>query len=337
MRVVDAPGALEIDRADRVVRRYLAPTPVVASPSLGPNVLLKLETLQPTGSFKVRGGLAAVAAAQADAPGTPLVAASAGNHGLGVAYAADRLGADATVVVPETASPAKVHALECFGVTLVRHGAGYEDAERKALELAAAKGGRFVSPYNDPDVIAGQGSTGRELLGQVPGVGTVVIPVGGGGLLAGVGLATEGAGVHIVGVEPELSTAVRAAMRAGSVVEVEVGPTIADGLAGNIEPGSVTVDLARRLSTAMLTVSEDEIKAAIRYLAFEHGIVAEGAGAVATAALLAGRLDANQLSSDGAGGKDRPTVVLVTGRNITPSLLAEILTGDNGEGGGTNA
>ncbi len=333
MRTVDAPGALEIDRADRVVRRYLAPTPVVAAPRLGDKVLLKLETLQPTGSFKVRGGLAAVAAALADAPGTPLVAASAGNHGLGVAYAADRLGADATVVVPDTASPAKVRALERFGVTLVRHGQGYEDAERHALELAMAKGGRFVSPYNDPDVIAGQGSLGRELLGQVPGLGTVITPVGGGGLLAGVGLATEGAGVHIVGVEPEQSSPVRAAMEAGSVVEIEVGPTIADGLAGNIEPGSVTVDLANRLAATMLTVSEGEIESAIRYLAFEHGVVAEGAGAVATAALLAGRLDPADLAADGR--RDRPVVVLVTGRNITPSLLARILTGDTGDTGNT--
>jgi threonine dehydratase len=325
VRTVDTPGALEIDRADRVVRRYLAPTPVVAAPRLGEHVLLKLETLQPTGSFKVRGGLAAVAAAQADAPGTPLVAASAGNHGLGVAYAADRLGADATVVVPETASAAKVHALERFGITLVRHGTSYEDAEHKALELAASRGGRFVSPYNDPDVIAGQGSIGRELLGQVPGLGTVVIPVGGGGLLSGVGLATEGAAVHLVGVEPELSAPVRAAMRAGSVVEIEVGPTIADGLAGNIEPGSVTVDVARRLAAAMVTVSEEEIRGAIRYLAFEHGVVAEGAGAVATAALLAGRIDLAQGPDN--GNSDRPMVVLVTGRNITPSLLASILTG----------
>ena len=284
MRVVDAPGALEIERADRVVRRYLAPTPVVASPRLGRNVQLKLETLQPTGSFKVRGGLAAVAAAQAEAPGTPLVAASAGNHGLGVAYAADALGAEATVVVPETASAAKVHALERYGATLVRYGEHYEDAEQKALELATARGGRFVSPYNDPDVIAGQGSIGRELLGEVPGLGTIVIPVGGGGLLSGAGLATEGAGVRIVGVEPEWSPAVGAAMTAGSVVEVDVGPTIADGLAGNIEPGSVTVALARRLADSMLTVTEDEIRDAIRFLAFEHGVVSEGAGAVATAA-----------------------------------------------------
>lgn len=319
MRVVNAPTALEIDRANRVVRQFLAPTPVVASPRLGEHVLLKLETLQPTGSFKVRGGLAAVAAAMADSPGTPLVAASAGNHGLGVAYAADRLGADATVVVPETASAAKVRALERFGVTLVRFGQHYEDAEQRALELVKERGGRFLSPYNDPDVIAGQGSIGRELLGEVPGLGTVVIPVGGGGLLSGVGLAVEGARARIVGVEPELSAAVGAAVTAGSVVEVEVGPTIADGLAGNIEPGSVTVALARRLASSIVTVSEAEILDAIRFLAVEHGVVAEGAGAVATAALLAGRLEPDPAFDD------RPTVVLVTGRNITPSLLASAL------------
>jgi threonine dehydratase len=315
VRTVRIPDHADLERAAEVVRRTLAVTPVVAAPLLGPNVWLKLETLQPTGAFKVRGGLAAVSAARQGGAPIPLVSSSAGNHGLGMAYAAECLGADVSVVVPETASEAKVEALGRFTVALLRHGRSYEEAEARALELADEKGGRYVSPYNDPDVIAGQGTIGLELLQQLPGLAEVVVPVGGGGLLSGIGLATAPAGVRLVGVEPARSAPVAAAIEAGHVVPVDVGPTMADGLAGNIEPGSVTVGLAARLATEMHTVTEEEIAAAIRFLAFSHGIVAEGAGAVAVANLLSGR----HVADDG------PVVVVVSGRNITPALLASVL------------
>jgi threonine dehydratase len=315
MRTVEVPGPEQFERAEAVVRANLPVTPVVASPLLGADVVLKLETLQPTGAFKVRGGLASVAASLAGDTTTPLVTASAGNHGLGVAFAAERLGAHATVVVAETASEAKVQALERFGVRLVRHGRTYDEAEAWAIDLAAQQGGRYVSPYNDPDVIAGQGTIGTELLAQVPGLATVVVPVGGGGLLSGIGMTTAAAGVRLVGVEPEQSTAMSAALAAGSVVPVPVGPTLADGLAGNLEPGSVTVDLAQKYASELVAVSEGEIEAAIRFLAFEHGIVAEGSAAVPVAAVRSGKVDL------GAG----PAAVVVTGRNITPTLLASVL------------
>ena len=313
MRTVSEPDAAALAAASAVVRRHLAPTPVVAAPRLGPDVQLKLESLQPTGSFKVRGGLAAVAAARA-AGWTHLIAASAGNHGLGLAYAAGRLGAEATVVVPETASAAKVAALQGYPVNLVRHGAGYDEAEAHALALAERTGGRFVSPYNDPDVIAGQASLAEELADQVPGFGTVVVPVGGGGLVAGVCLATAGTGVRVVGVEPAASPSMAAAVAAGRPVPITVGPTIADGLAGNLEAGAVTVTICRRAAVELLSVDEDEIRSAVAWLADEHGLVAEGAGAVAVAAVRAGRLAA-----------DGPTAVVVSGRNIARPLLASIL------------
>ena len=316
MRTVEIPDEVALRAATDVIRRHLAPTPVVPAPSLGDGVLLKLETFQPTGSFKVRGALAAVAAAVERQPGVPLIAASAGNHGLGVAYAADRLGARATVVVAETASVAKVRALERFDVTLVRHGAGYDEAEVFALQLAEEQGGRFISPYNDPDVIAGQASLAGELAQQVPDLATVVVPVGGGGLVSGVSLATEGTPVRIVGVEPELSATMTAAL-SGLPVPAHGGQTFADGLDGGIEPGSVTVEICRRRGIEMLTVSELAMQAAVRYLAFELGLVAEGAGAAAVAALRSGSLAI-------AGGI---TVVLVTGRNIAPLLLSSILSG----------
>jgi threonine dehydratase len=306
-----------MEAAWKAVRRFLAPTPVVGAPQLGHSVSVKLETLQPTGSFKVRGGLAAVSATQEKDPGRAVVASSAGNHGLGLAFAASRLGARVTVVVPTGASAAKVAALQQFDVRLVLHGEGYREAETHALELAAGDGSRYVSPYNDTDVIAGQSTLARELLEQVPDLGTVVVPCGGGGLLAGVILGLEGTGVRVVGVESEASPAMSTALAAGTIVPIEVEPTVADGLAGNLEPGAVTVGLALRHGVHVLTVSEADIRSAMAFAANKMGLVLEGAGAVGVGALRAGAVRPAE--------NGRETVVLLTGRNVAPKLLAEVL------------
>ncbi|MEY2423508.1 MAG: threonine dehydratase [Acidimicrobiaceae bacterium] len=283
---------------------------------LGADVVLKLETLQPTGSFKVRGALVAVARAVALDPETPLVTASAGNHGLGVAYAATAYGATATVVVPENASPAKLAALARFDVTLVPKGTSYDEAEAYAVGLAD-EGAAFVSPYNDPDTIAGQGSVVLELFDQVPGLRTIVVPIGGGGLISGVGLAaTLRPGVRVIGVQAAASPAILSALDDDGASPIVVHPTLADGLAGNIEAGSVTIDLVRRHVADIVTVTEEEIGDAIRFLVREHGLVVEGSGAVGVAALLQG-----YVTNDGG-----PTAVLLTGRNIAPKLLAALLS-----------
>jgi threonine dehydratase len=309
-RQVRRPRAQDVEAAWQVVRARLGPTPVDAV--AGPGLLVKLESLQPTGSFKVRGALNALATLD---PAAQVVAASAGNHGLGVAFAAALLGRKVTVVVPGNASPSKVAALRRFPVTLVEAGSSYDDAEAHALRLAEHSGCRYLSPYNDPHVIAGQGTIGCELDDQLPGPLTVVCPVGGGGLAAGLGLwASQRDGVVVAGVEAEVSRAVSAAVRAGGQVDVAVGDTIADGVSGNIEPGCVTVDVIRDHVESLTTVTEQEIRSAIRYLAASHGIVAEGAGAMAVAAVLAGKVPA-----------DRPVAALVTGRNITPATLAGVL------------
>jgi threonine dehydratase len=243
-----------------------------------------------------------------------VVTASAGNHGLGVAWAATALGRRATVVVPETASPAKVAALESFDIRLVRHGAGYDEAEAHALELAAA-GSVYVSPYNDTDVIAGQATIGRELESQLDGPCTVVCPLGGGGLASGLALWGAGRdGTGVVAVEARRSQAFRAALDAGRIVPIEPGPTVADGLGGNLEPGSVTFDIVRDHVDEVSVAEEDEIEAAIRFLANHAGLVAEGAAAAAVAAVRAGRVAV-------AG----PIVVVVSGRNIAASRLAGLL------------
>ena len=311
MRTVAAPTREDLDAAAAAVAARLAPTPLVPAPALGADVYLKLETLQPTGSFKVRGAVGALARTGTE----PVVTASAGNHGLGLAWAAAALGTAATVVVPETASPAKVAALEALPVTLVQHGAGYDEAEAHALELAD-RGAAFVSAYNDAGVIAGQSSLGRELDEQLPGPVTVVCPLGGGGLGSGLGLWAAGrSGARVVGVEADRSPAFTAALAAGAITPIEPGETLADGLGGNLEPGSITFELVRDHVAEVTTVSEAEIADALRLLARANGIVAEGAAGVGVAGVATGRV---------ARG-DGPLVVVVTGRNIALPRLAAIL------------
>jgi threonine dehydratase len=317
MRTVTQPQEAQHEAAWKVVRTHLAITPVVTAPQLGRNVSLKIETFQPTGSFKVRGGLAAVAATLAADPGSEVVGASAGNHGLGLAFAAARLDAKVTVIVPRLASAAKVSALQRFDVRLVLHGEGYSEAEAHALDLVARHGGRYVSPYNDPDVIAGQGTIARELLEQVPNLGTVVVPVGGGGLVSGISLGFRGTDVRVIGVESEASPSMSAAVAAGSIVPITVEPTLADGLAGNLEVGAITVDIALQNKVEILTVSEADIRSAMAYAAHKMGLVLEGAGAVGVAAVRAG-----VVAPDDDG---RQTVIILTGRNVAPALLDEVL------------
>ena len=263
VRSVRAPTLDDLEPAWQTVHSVLEPTPLVASP-IAPNGSLKLETLQPTGSFKVRGGGAGVSALPQDQR----------------AVTAD-----------------------------------YEAAEKYALELGAAEGVSFVSPYNDPLVIAGQATIGRELDSQAPGELTVVAPVGGGGLLAGLALwARSRPGVRLAGVESSESRGISAAVAAGHIVHVPVGDTIADGLAGNLEPGSVTVGLVA--GAQLVAVDDDELRAAMRWLFANHGLVTEGSGAAGIAAVLSGKVDiAWRL------------VVVVTGRNIAADRFAKILRG----------
>jgi threonine dehydratase len=314
-RVVAPPGRAELDAAAAVVGERLAPTPLVPAPTLGPDAYLKLESLQPTGSFKVRGALAALAGRGPGEAG--VVTASAGNHALGVAWAAAALPVRATVVVPENASPAKLAALERLPVELVRHGASYDEAEAHALDLAAA-GARYVSPYNDTDVIAGQATLGRELEAQLPPDSplTVVCPVGGGGLASGLGLWAAGReGATVVGIEAEASPAFTHALSAGAIVPIEPEETLADGLGGNLEAGSATFAVVRDHVSSVVAVSEGEIEDAMRFLARDHGVVAEGAGAVAAAAVRTGRVPR----------REGALVVIVTGRNIALDRLARVL------------
>src|SRR3954453_17549173 len=295
MRTVEAPTRDDVLAAAERIRTYLHPTPVVESDGFS----LKLESLQPTGSFKVRGALAALTALE---PGTKVLTASAGNHGLALAWAAERLGFDATIVVAETASPAKIQGIRRYPATLVVHGLDYDEAERHGLSLE----GTSLSPYNDRHVIAGAGT----LVLELDDVETIVVAVGGGGLASGVGLMSD---AHVIGVVPEAFPAMRPALDGGRLVEIIGDETLVDGLHGNIEPGSVTFELVRDHVDNVVTVTEAGLAWAMRSLAFEHGLVGEGAGAAAVAAIRAGK----------AGGG----VAIVSGRNIAPSRFDVVLHG----------
>ena len=315
------PIARDFERARAVIGEHLPPTPLIGTIVAGREVLLKLETFQPTGAFKVRGAIAAMSALPA---GSRVVTASAGNHALGIAWASVRLGVPATVVIAETASPAKRSALEALPVELIVHGPDYDAAEAHGLLLAADPERRatYVSPYNDPHVIAGHATILDEILAQRASDRplTVVVPGGGGGLLAGIALRAEAlATVHrpitIHGVESAQSTALSTSVKAGTWTEVEVGRTVADGLAGNLEPGSITVDLLQGRIAGFVTVSDEQIGDAIRALVRDHGLVAEGGGAASVAAIRSGAIP--EVEGD--------LVAIVSGRNIALPVLAAIL------------
>jgi threonine dehydratase len=326
VRQVREPDVDDLAAAAQIVAQHLPPTPVIRIPALGERVWLKLETLQPTGSFKVRGGLAAVSRILDKEPDARILAASAGNAGLGVAFGCAVLGAKATIVVPTTVSAAKREALKRFDVELIEHGDTYDEAEAYGIEQSKS-GAHFISAYNDPDVIAGQATIAGELFDQVPNLTSVIAPIGGGGLIAGIGFAAASTssanGLHSVdvhGVEAKMSPALSTAVTTGATVPIEIGPTIADGLAGNIEPGSVTVGLAARYTTSIVGVDDDALKEAMRFLAFEHGLVAEPSGVAGVAAIMSGSL---RLDDDNSGDGD--VVVVLSGRNVSREILVSIL------------
>lgn len=313
--LMQVAGVSESDlaAAREVIYRYLRPTPLVRlAVGEGPPAWAKLETMNPSGAFKARGALAACAAY--GTLGERIVTASSGNHGIGVAYAATVLGVAATVVVPAKASPAKIAALRSFDIDLRLAGDGYDQAEEVALEIVA-EGGRFLSSYNDPHVIAGQATVVAEVIEQSPEPATVVVPIGGGGLVAGSILSAASApGWNVVGVESAESRAVSISADLGQVVQVEIGATIADGLAGNIEPGTVSPDVIRAAGVPVLGVDDAHIRRAVAVLAMRAGLVVEPAGASGVATMLSGQLDVQG-----------PVVFLLTGRNISVTLLRELL------------
>jgi threonine dehydratase len=307
----------DVERARAVVARHLPPTPLRPSFALRPQRgWLKLECWQPTGSFKVRGALHNLATLDPAARAKGVVAASAGNHALGVALAVQAVGGiQATVYVPETAPAAKVDKLRTFPVEVVVSGRTYDDAHARAEEHAHRTGAFYVHAYDDPRTAAGQGTCGLEIAAELGTVGTVVVPVGGGGLISGCAVALKARvpGVRMVAVQPDASPALRDSLAAGRpLIEYDAAPTLADGLAGGI---GELVWLHRDLVDDVVTVSEAELEAAIADLAAKDQVIAEASGAAGVAAVAAGRVR--------GGGK--PVAIVVTGGNLDATVLARVL------------
>jgi len=282
----------------------------------GRQIYLKLENLQKTGSFKVRGALNKIQLLDATARGHGVITASAGNHAQGVAYAARMAAVAATVVMPETASFSKVEATAGYGASVVLAGRDYGEAYDKALALAAERQATFVHAFDDRDVIAGQGTLGLELLEQLPDVDTVVVPVGGGGMLAGITSALRGAGsrAQLVGVQAAGASALKPSLAQGEPVHLPSVDTIADGLATRTIGAQPFAIICEALDAAV-DVSDAEIAAAVLLLLERAKTVVEGAGAVGVAACLAGRLPASASK----------VAVIISGGNIDMNLLDRII------------
>ncbi len=285
--------AHQIQLAASRIRPHIVETPLLPSPALsertGAHVFLKLENRQHTGSFKLRGATNILLNLSPQDRARGVVTASTGNHALAVARAAAHLDVAAAIYLPEDASPRKIEKLKAFPVALRRVPGDALNAEISAREAAAQSGRLFISPYNDPHIIAGQGTIAVELLHQQPDLDAVFVTVGGGGLMGGVAsyLKASGPAVQTIGCQPENSAVMLASVRAGRIVEEESSlPTLSDGSAGGIEAQTVTFDLCRRHVDHWLTVSEEEIAAAMRLIYREHSAIIEGAAGVAVASLL---------------------------------------------------
>lgn len=318
------PSAIDLEhvrRAAVATGEIVRETPVLSSRTIsdrvGATIALKAENLQRTGSFKLRGALAKIAALTPEERAAGVVTGSAGNHGQAVAYAARARGIPCEVFMPVSAPNQKIDACAEFGATVRLVGANVDETLAAARERADRSGLTFVHPFDDADVIAGQGGVGLELAAQVPELRTVVVPVGGGGLVSGVAVAVKALrpGVRVVGVQVERCAPVAVSLAAGRAVAVErMSPTIADGIAVK-RPGELTLALMREWVDEVVTVSEDGVAEAMVLLLERAKLVVEGAGAVGVAALLGGAV------APDPGGT---TAVVLSGGNVDAGVLASV-------------
>ncbi len=311
----------DIEAARARIREAVYYTPCERSQAIsgitGQQVYLKLENRQMSGSFKERGALNKILTLTPEQSRRGVIAASAGNHAQGVSYHATRRGLRATIVMPQTTPLVKVTATRRFGAEVVLHGANYDEAFAEAMRRRDAEDLTFIHPFDDPVVIAGQGTIGLELLEQIPELEAVVVPIGGGGLIAGIACALKSLkpAIRVVGVQTARLPSMQAAVSASEPVTLDAATTIADGIAVR-RAGAVTLPLIEQFVDEIVTVEEDEIASAILLLLEREKMLAEGAGAAALAALLQKR------TSIAIGAK---TAVLVCGGNIDVTLLSRII------------
>ena len=310
----------DVRRARNAIAHLALRTPVFPARSLGQmagcELLLKAENLQRAGSFKVRGAANKIAALNPDQKARGVIAASAGNHAQGVALAAANLGIPCTIVMPTSASIPKVEATRGYGATVLLQGDDFDQAQRYARRVMRENDMTFIHAFDDPAIVAGQGTIGLEILDQAENLDTVVVPVGGAGLISGIGLAIKETvpGIRVIGVQAEAATAVVDSYKANRRISVKGQATVADGIVVGM-PGRTTLPLVSRYVDDMVTVEEEEITQAMMLLLERGKLLVEGAGAVGLAAVLGGRIQ--------VAGK-RVAIVL-SGGNVDPHLIARVL------------
>jgi threonine dehydratase len=307
---------LDIHTAQQRLAPYLQPTPLEAAPALGDNVWLKLENTNRTHSFKARGAINAMLALSEAERSKGVITASSGNHAQGVAYAAHLLGVRAKILMPIHTPQRKVDGAKRYGAEVVLFGENYDHTELEARRLEQAQGMTFISPYNDPQVVAGGGTVGLELLEDLPDIGRVIVPAGGSGLICGIGLALKEKkpSIEVIGAcsvsTPALYNLIHGEQRP------QIWDTLAEALSGEIEAGSITLEIAPQVVNSVVLVSEAAIAAAMRWLAFKQGWIVEGGGAVGVAAVL----------SEAVKLDERPTVIVLTGGNVDEATLRRVLS-----------
>lgn len=306
-----------IKDARRAMQGIVRSTPLDPAPHVGRNIYIKAENLQLTGSFKLRGAYNKIRSLTPEEAARGVIACSAGNHAQGIAYSASMLGIRSTICMPAGAPLSKVESTKGYGAEVVLVPGVYDDAAREARRLAQEQGYTFAHPFDDPLVIAGQGTIGLEILEQLPQVEQVIVPIGGGGLISGIAVAikTLKPSCRIIGVQAAKAASMYLSQIEGAPVELSSVATIADGIAVK-KPGELTFALCQRYVDEIITVSEGEIACAILRLIEGQKTVAEGAGAAAVAAALFGKVDT----------LGRPTVCVVSGGNVDVTTLSRIVT-----------
>ncbi|MHA1770447.1 MAG: threonine ammonia-lyase [Candidatus Thorarchaeota archaeon] len=310
----------KIEDARKVLKGIARITPLDRSTTFskmtGGEIYLKLENLQKTGSFKVRGAAYAMSQLDDDEKKAGVIAASAGNHAQGVAYAATRLGIKSTIVMPVFSPIAKIHATKGYGANVVLHGVAFDDALARAKELAEETGATFIHPFNNEDVIAGQGTIGLEIMEALPDVEVIAVPVGGGGLSTGIAIAAKHINpeVEVYGVEAASADAMRSSLAAGHLVKAERLDTVCDGIAVK-QPGPLTYAIAKDKLTGVVTVEELEVTRTLFLLLERAKSVVEPAGTVGLCAYQYGKIDA----------KDKKAVAVLSGGNIDMSFLTRVI------------
>ncbi len=315
---------VDVLRARRRIAPYVRRTPFIRSDWLsdvaGADVWLKLESAQRSNSFKARGAFNAVIARMERGltASQQLVTASAGNHGRGLAAAAETFHLPLIVFTPADAPRTKLAAIERHGATLRADAPDYDEAERRAKAFAAETGAEFISPYSDPDVIAGAATVGLEIFEDAPSTDVLLVPIGGGGLVSGMGTVAKAISpaCQVIGIELDVAHAFQDSVRAGKLVEIDAGPSLADGLGGNPDPETITLEFIQRLVDRIETVSEDDLATAVAGLVAHEHVVAEGAGAAATAAVIGRRVDV----------RGKRVAAVVSGSNIDAAKLATVLS-----------